>query len=65
MLTGRLPWNLEGKTIEEIQRIKTTSYRVPDNISQPCKELLVQMLQSDVNQRIDTENLYRHPWLVL
>ena len=61
LLTGSLPFN-EKATAKLYQKIKECKYRIPENVSEPAKDLIFRMLQKDPLNRISIAEIKQHKW---
>ena len=61
LLTGSLPFN-EKATAKLYQKIKECKYRIPENVSEPAKDLIFRMLQKDPLDRISIAEIKQHKW---
>ena len=62
MVTGQLPWTAKHKG-EIYEQIKKCDYKVPDYISQNCKDLIEKMMNIDPDQRPTCSEVLDHPWM--
>jgi len=61
LLTGTLPFN-EKQTSKLYQKIRDCKYTLPENISDPGKDLIFRMLQKDPLNRISIAEIKQHKW---
>ena len=61
LLTGSLPFN-EKATSKLYQKIKDCKYYIPENVSDPAKDLIYRMLQKDPLDRISIAEIKQHKW---
>ena len=70
MVTGKFPFEKPGdgpvaynSVPLVISRISKMDYQIPENISDPLKDLLRRIFVLDPSNRIDVEHMFSHPWL--
>ncbi|KAK2952154.1 putative CBL-interacting protein kinase 32 [Blattamonas nauphoetae] len=61
MLAGHLPFDCESRT-ELYQRIKTTSFKFPDNFPPGARDLIEHILVADPTLRYTLQQVKEHPW---
>ena len=61
LLTGSLPFN-EKATAKLYQKIKDCKYILPENVSEPAKDLIFRMLQKDPLDRISMAEIKQQRW---
>ena len=61
LLTGSLPFN-EKQTNKLYQKIRECKYILPENISDPAKDLIFRMLQKNPLNRISIPEIKQHKW---
>ena len=61
LLTGTLPFN-EKQTNKLYQKIRECKYILPENISDPAKDLIFRMLQKNPLDRITIPEIKQHKW---
>ena len=63
LLTGMLPFN-EKQTAKLYQKIRECKYVLPENLSDPAKDLILRMLQKDPLNRISISEIKQHKWFM-
>ncbi len=64
LLCGCFPFR--AKTYPDLyRRIARGTFSIPEEISAPVKDLLLQLLEVDINRRITARDIIRHSWLQL
>lgn len=61
LLTGTLPFN-EQESYKLYQQIRECKYILPNDLSDPAKDLIVRMLQKDPMNRISIPEIKQHKW---
>eukprot|EP00494_Astrolonche_serrata_P029592 UN29859 len=66
MLTKRAPFNANNH-IKLLHTIKSTRVKIPANlqISNVCRDIILQLLQLDPKKRIDAASFFVHPWILI
>lgn len=63
MITGDLPFSGENM-INITAKVTTGEYKVPSNISEPCKVLIGRLLRLNPNDRLTARGILESDWLV-
>ncbi|RUS81560.1 hypothetical protein EGW08_010690 [Elysia chlorotica] len=64
LLAGRLPFLPgEGASLLQLYSLLLKGCEVPPNLSQPCKDLLLGMLEVHESRRLLLDEIFNHPWL--
>ncbi|CAD5126474.1 DgyrCDS14597 [Dimorphilus gyrociliatus] len=65
MLTGTLPFTVDPFNIKTLhaKMLKGSINKIPDNLSEDCKQLIHQFLIADPNKRITIEGALKHDWI--
>lgn len=61
MVTGQLPWTKRNQN-ELFKQIRRGEYRVPDYISDSCKDLIKGLMCVDTTKRLTLEQAMQHGW---
>lgn len=61
MVTGQLPWTKRNQN-ELFKQIKRGEYKVPDYISDSCKDLINSLMRVDITKRLTLEQAMHHDW---
>ena len=64
MVTGDNPWKYENMS-QMINEIMTGNYKVPDYVSDDCRDLICGMMRVVPSVRITVADILEHPWLKL
>lgn len=64
MVTGDNPWKYSNMS-QMINQIMTGNYKVPDYVSEGCRDLICGMMQVTPSARITVADILEHPWLSL
>uniref|UniRef100_A0A6B2LAT4 Aurora kinase n=1 Tax=Arcella intermedia TaxID=1963864 RepID=A0A6B2LAT4_9EUKA len=62
MIVGELPF-FGDNDAELEQNILNAKPKIPGFVSKPCKDLLVNLLKKNPEERITLEELFSHPWI--
>lgn len=62
MTVGHLPWTKRTQNLL-FDQIKSADYRIPNNISKCCADLISRLLTVDPSQRITIKQALKHPFL--
>eukprot|EP00347_Sterkiella_histriomuscorum_P002434 403368169 len=61
MVSGQLPFQ-DRNTNKLYQKIQTADYKMPDQLSDACKDFIKRVLVPDWSQRYRIEDIRAHPW---
>lgn len=64
MVTGQLPWTKKNQTAL-FEQIKRGEYKIPQFLSNECKDLITKMLCVDPDKRLSAVQVLQHPWMTL
>jgi 5'-AMP-activated protein kinase catalytic alpha subunit len=64
MLCGYLPFE-DQKTSDLYKKILNAEYTPPDFLSDEAKDMIARIFVTDPNERIDIEQIRKHPWYQL
>ena len=61
MVTGQLPWTKRNQN-ELFKQIKRGEYKVPDYLSDSCRDLIKGLMRVDITKRLTLEQAMHHEW---
>lgn len=62
MVLGYLPFE-DDVTAKLYEKIKTSDFKLPFRLSNPCKDLIRKLLKKDPLERIKMREVKEHEWL--
>ena len=62
MVTGTHPWNVHNINLM-MKDIVSCNYKVPNDVSRECKDLIEKILVYEPTQRLPLDQILKHPWL--
>ncbi|OHS97986.1 hypothetical protein TRFO_09146 [Tritrichomonas foetus] len=65
MVTGNLPWKLNGSNEQIVSQIQNGKIPIPSNVSEPCADVIKAILCVNPRERVSYERLLHFPWMNL
>lgn len=65
MVYGMSPYSDSHSMIDLLHKVKTRPVKYTNRVSQDCNDFIAEMLDLNVETRLDWEALFKHPWLDL